>query len=99
MANTSTRKYDINIVISMRDDQFAAVKGKVIRQLRATLGAANVTLPDPTQPVDLRVLSSNATKRVGGKVNQAQYDLLKSIAQANNLSMSKAAIRLLQLPE
>lgn len=36
---------------------------------------------------------------VSGLLTTAHYDKLKRLAQENNLSMSKAAIRLLQLPE
>jgi len=39
------------------------------------------------------------TCNVGSKLEAHIYDALQKIAQDNNLSMSKAAIRLLQLPE
>ncbi len=74
----------------------AAQLGKFAnRQLAKRLTILNdlppaVITDDPIQPANINV---------GGLLTSAHYEKLKTLAEANGLSMSKAAIRLLQLPE
>lgn len=74
----------------------AAILGRFAnRQLARKLEMTDV-LPPP-------VLTNNpiqtANVNVGGFLSTAQHEKLRNLAEANGLSMSKAAIRLLQLPE
>lgn len=71
----------------------------VVVDLVAERYAAPDTLPQPASTLPAEFQDERATERIGGSLKEEYYNRLKYLAESNGLSMSKATIRLLGLPE
>ena len=84
------------LAFRLTQEQFDALGGGAIKkltrllQIHDDLPKGNFTAKD---------LDSKATRYVGGHIHIALYTKLQTLAKTNGLSMTKTAIRLLQLPE
>lgn len=88
-----------HVVISVTPHQKTHTPAQPFQHLRKALYAAPETLPPPTSTLPAEFQDERATERIGGSLKEEYYNRLKYLAESNGLSMSKAAIRLLGLPE
>jgi hypothetical protein len=87
-----------NVVISLTPHQKLHAPAMPFQALRKALYAAQDELPPPIK-MSVELFDEKATIRIGGSLKEPYYNKLKHLAESNGISMSRAAIRLLQLPE